>query len=112
MAETLKVLGQSAAITGGIDYTLYTVPSNTSAIISSFVVCNRSSLASAFSMLVATGGAGTTDSQYLYYQTPIGGNDTFAATIGISLSTTDVIRVNSLTGSASLTYTLFGAEIT
>lgn len=109
MAETLKILAQSAPATGGIEYDFYICPS-ISTVISSFVVCNRSSISSAFSMCIATGGAATTNDDYIYYQTPIGGNDTFMATCGFCMGSGDVMRVTSLTGAATLSYNLFGAE--
>lgn len=109
MAEVTKVLAQLAPATGGIEYNLYTAP--TSAVVSSFTVCNRSSVSSAFTMLIATGGAASSNEKYIYYQTPIGGNDTFAATLGLCLGSGDIMRVNSLTGAANLSYGLFGVEV-
>jgi hypothetical protein len=109
MAEVTKVLAQLAPATGGVEYNLYTAP--TSVVVSSFTVCNRSSVSSAFTMLIATGGTTSANQHYLYYQTPIGGNDTFAATLGLCLGSGDVMRVNSLTGAANLSYGLFGVEV-
>ena len=109
MAETLKILAQLAPITGGVEYDFYRCPS-ISTVISSFVVCNRSSVSSAFSMCIATGGAASSNEDYIYYQTPIGGNDTFIATCGFCMGSGDVMRVTSLTGAANLSYNLFGVE--
>jgi hypothetical protein len=47
---------------------------------------------------------------YLYYDVTIAGNDTFIATIGITLATTDIVSVyNTL---ATLSFTLYGQEAT
>ena len=109
MAETLKVLDQTApsaaSLTDG-----YTVPASTSAVVSTLVVANRSGTPTAFRVSVAPAGAGDSVEQYLYYDIAIDGNDTFAATIGITLETTDVVRVYATL--ATLSFTLFGSEIT
>lgn len=109
MATTLKVLGQSnpGATT---PTTLYTVPSLTSTVCSSIVVCNRSSVDTTFRIAVRPGGASLSNEHYLYYDVTIAGNDTFVATIGISLSSTDVVTVYSTL--ATLSFNLFGQENT
>ncbi len=109
MSLTQKVLGQSKP--GATTLTdLYTVPAVTSATASTITVCNQSSVATSFRISVAPGGAADAASQYLYYDVAIAGNDTFAATIGITLATTDKVRVyNTL---ATLSFSLFGMETT
>lgn len=107
MADAAKLLGQSApAATTEID--LYTVPAVTSTVVSSIVVCNRSATATTFRIYVADAGAAAANLQYLYYDVAIPGNDTFIATIGATLETTDVLRV--FAGSANLTFNAFGIE--
>jgi len=59
---------------------------------------------------VAVAGAALATKQYLYYDVAIGGNDTFMATIGITLATTDVVRVYATL--ATLSFNLFGIETT
>lgn len=103
MADTIQVLSQTkpgaASLTTG-----YTAGNPT--VVSSIVVCNQSSTATSFRISVAVAGAGDTAAQYLYYDVPINGNDTFVATLGISLAATDVIRVyNTL---ATLSFNIFG----
>ncbi len=81
----------------------------TSAIVSTITVCNQSATPTAFRISIAPAGAADTASQYIYYDVAIGGNDTFACTFGISLATTDKIRVyNTL---ATLSFTVTGVEI-
>ena len=74
------------------------------------MVCNQSATATAFRISVAIAGAANTAAQYLYYDVAIGGNQTFVATIGVTLATTDKVRVyNTL---ATLSFNLFGIEVT
>lgn len=108
MADAAKVLSQSKPNATTLTDS-YTVPGATSAVVSSIVVCNQSATATSFRISLAVAGAGDTAAQYLYYDTPIGGNDTFIATIGIGLATTDVVRVyNAL---ATLSFNVLGVEI-
>lgn len=109
MATTYKVLGQAApALT--TETPLYTVPTLKSAVVSSITVANRSNSAIAyFRISVSVGGAVTTDQDYLYYGVIIGQSDTFIATVGLTLSAGDVIRVYATTG--NLTFQAFGTEI-
>lgn len=87
---------------------LYTVPGATSAMCSTITVCNQSSVATAFRISIAPAGAADATSQYIYYDVAIPGNDTFAATLGFPLATTDVVRVyNTL---ATLSFSLFVQE--
>lgn len=109
MTNTYKILGQSKPSATTLT-DIYTVPASTSAIISTITVCNQSGTATSFRISIAPAGAADTASQYIYYDVAIPGNDTFAATLGISLATTDVIRVyNTL---ATLSFTVTGVEIT
>ena len=109
MATALSVLGQSAPTATTLT-TLYTVPALTTTAVSSIVVCNRSATATSFRIAVRPAGAAISNEMYLYYDVTIAGNDTFVATIGISLATTDVISVyNTL---ATLSFNLFGQQNT
>ena len=108
MPTVYKVLGQSSpAATTETD--LYTVPAATSAVASSVIVCNRSAVLSTFRISIAVGGAATTNKDYIYYDLPIGANDTFIATIGVTLATTDKVRVYA--SNTNLSFSLYGSEI-
>ena len=107
MADTLKVLGQSNPSATTLT-TLYTVPAATSAVCSSIVVCNQAASAGTFRIAVRVAGAAIAAKQYLYYDTAIAANDTFVATIGISLAATDVVSVYA--SSATMSFNLFGVE--
>ena len=109
MATALKVLGQSAPLAATLT-TLYTVPASTEVSTSSIVVCNRSSVATSFRVAIRPAGAGISDEHYIYYDVPIPGNDTFIATIGISLEATDVVSVYATL--ATLSFNYYGQEIT
>lgn len=111
MSTTYRVLAQSApAATTPV--TIYTAPVAVQTIVSSLIVCNRSPKEASFRVWVAPGGAVTADSQYIYYDVPIPGNDTFIATIGITLTQGDQIRVYSGGSGAGFTsFQVYGAEV-
>jgi glucose-6-phosphate dehydrogenase assembly protein OpcA len=109
MATIYKVLGQSnpTAITAT---TLYTVPANTSAVVSSLNICNQAATSATFRIAIRPAGATLTTSQYLSYDTTVPANDTISMNIGMSLATTDVITVYA--SSATVSFILFGTELT
>lgn len=109
MANAHKVLGQQSPSATTLT-TLYTVPSSTDTIVSTVTVCNRSATPTSFRIAVRPAGAAISNEHYLYYDIPIGGNDTFAATLGIALDTTDVVSVYATL--ATLSFTATGVEIT
>ena len=59
---------------------------------------------------VSAAGASTANKDYIYYDLTIPAYDTFIATIGISLATTDKVRVYAST--ANVSFNLFGQENT
>jgi len=108
MATVYKTLGQSSP-SATTETALYTVPAATSAIASSIIVSNRSSVLSTFRVSVAVGGGATANKDYIYYDLPIGANDTFIATVGLTLAATDVVRVYA--SNTNLSFSLYGSEI-
>jgi len=108
MANVYKILGQSSP-SATTETTLYTVPSGKSTVVSSISICNRGSVQTTFRVSISQGGSATANKDYLYYDVILAGNDTFIATIGVTLATTDVVRVYS--GNTSLSFQLFGTEI-
>lgn len=109
MANALKVLGQLDPSATTLT-TLYTVPSSTTAVISSIVVCNRSATPTTFRIAIRPAGAAIDNKHYIYYDLAIPGNDSFTATLGISLATTDVVSVYATL--ATLSFNAFGQENT
>lgn len=108
MATTYKVLGQAnpAATTAT---TLYTVPSATSAVVSTIVICNQTAAAATFRISVRPAGAAQTAAMYVAYDVTVGASDSTALTLGITLAATDVITVYGST--ATLSFAAFGSEI-
>ena len=108
VAENLKVLAQLVPSATTLT-TLYTVPASTSTVVSSLIICNQNATQVLFRISIAVAGAADNAKQYIYYDLPLLAYDTFVATIGISLATTDLIRVYSDTANVSFTAT--GVEI-
>lgn len=108
MEQTLKVLSQAISVSNTL-IDAYTV-SATAATISSLTLCNTDGYMPAIvNIAVAVSGAADTLSQYIYSQLLIGPTDTFIATVGITLATTDVIRMYSTNSLVALS--LFGMEM-
>ena len=109
MATTRKVLGQVAPA-ATTDTTLYTVPAATSTVASSIVVCNQNITIQSFRVAVRPAGAAIASQHYLLYDVSIPANDTFIATIGVTLAATDVVTVRA--DATGLSFSLFGEETT
>lgn len=106
--DTVKVLAQVKPAATTLT-TAYTVPASTSTTMSSIVICNTSASVSYFRISVCVAGAADDLKQYLYYDLPLDSNDTFIATIGLTLAATDVIKVRSSDG--NLAFNFSGIEI-
>mgnify|MGYP003347646420 CR=1 FL=1 len=111
MAQTHKVLGQSAPSSANTDTTLYTVPSATQAIVSSLTIANITSSAATFRIAIRPAGATIANQHYLCFDVSLGGNDSTTLTLGVALAATDVITVRSGTANA-IAFSAFGVEIT
>lgn len=112
MPTVYKILGQEAPL-GNVETDLYVVPAATSAVVSSITVSNRGPDLATFRVSFKQGGGVTGNKDYLYYDVALGGYDTFIATVGITLATTDVVRVRaSGLGGDDLTFQAFGSELT
>lgn len=109
MATFYKILGQSApAATTETD--LYTVPASRSAIVSSLTVANRSATAAAtFRISTSAAGAATATKDYLAYDITLAPSGIVVLTLGVTLATTDKVRVYSST--ANLSFNAYGTEI-
>jgi glucose-6-phosphate dehydrogenase assembly protein OpcA len=108
MPTTYKVLGQvnPSATTAT---TLYTVPSATSAVVSTIVIANQTATAATFRIAVRPAGASLAAQHYVAYDVTVGASDSTALTLGITLATTDVVTVYAST--ATLSFAAFGSEI-
>jgi glucose-6-phosphate dehydrogenase assembly protein OpcA len=110
MATTVyKVLGQSAP-SATTATTLYTVPADTSAVISTLVVANRAATSATYRIAIRPTGATLANQHYLAYDVVVQGGDSTTLTLGITLAATDVVTVYASTADTS--FNLFGSEIT
>lgn len=109
MAQTYKVLGQSNPAATTLT-ALYTVPSATSAVVSTLTVCNRAAAAKSFRLAVRPAGASIAVEHYIAYDVAIAPNDSVCLTLGITLAATDVLSVYA--SAQDLSFQAFGSEIT
>lgn len=110
MADTYISPKQSLA-SAGVLTDLYTVPGATSAVVPTLMCCNQSSTLNAYIRVsIAPAGAADASSQYLYYDVKLSPNESRALTVGMTLATTDVLRVRSDSGQVS--FTAFVLQIT
>jgi len=109
MPTVYKVLGQSAPANTD-NANVYTVPSATSAVISTIVITNTSDLTATGRIFVRQAGAAAAASNALSFDTSFAGKSTTALTLGVTLQATDVITVRSGTANA-LTFHIFGSEL-
>lgn len=108
MASTYKVLGQSSPAANTLT-TLYTVPGATSTVVSTISICNYG-VSALVRVAVRIAGAAIASSQYIVYDTAVNANDTLLMTLGITLAATDIVSVYA--GTATMTFGLFGVELT
>jgi hypothetical protein len=109
MPTTFKVLGQSAP-SATTNTNLYTVPSATSAVVSTIVVANRVGTSATYRIAIRPAGATLANQHYIAYDVAVGGSDSTTLTLGITLAATDVVTIYAST--ANLSFSIFGSEIT
>lgn len=109
MATTYKILGQSApSDTNNAD--LYTVPSATSAVVSTLLVTNTTATSANCRIFARQAGAAASAANAIIFDGPVPANDFTAITVGITLAATDVLTVQTGTADA-LTFQAFGSEV-
>ena len=106
--QSYKVLGQVAP-SATTETDLYTVPAATETIVSTLVVANRASTSATYRISVSVNGAATANKDYIVYDASIVGNSITSFTLGLTVDSTDKIRVYA--SSANLSFNLFGSEI-
>lgn len=109
MANTYKILGQSNPSATTLT-TLYTVPSATSAVLSTLVIANLSNAAVTFRVAIRPAGAAIANTHYIAYDSSLAANDSVFLTLGVTLAATDVVSVYAST--ANVNFSAFGSEIT
>jgi len=109
MSTIYRVLGQSAP-SATTDTNLYTVPADTSAVISTIVVANRATTAATYRIAIRPNGATLANEHYIAFDVAVAASDSITLTLGITLAAADVITVRSSTNNFS--FSAFGSEIT
>ena len=109
MAESYIKLADSAP-SAATATTLYTVPSSTDVVVSHVTVCNRSAVPTSFRIGIDVGGSGDADAQWMFYDCPIGANETIEVLRGATLTATDLVRIYATL--ATLSFNLFGVKKT
>lgn len=109
--ETYKVIAQNNPTASVLTdaYTCGAISATISATISSITVCNTGSVQATFRIAVAIAGADDTKAQYILYDVTVNPKDTYVATIGMTLSSTDKIRIYAST--SDLAFNFFGLEL-
>lgn len=109
MATTYKRLGAIASTgTIGTADTLYTVPSATSTVISSIVVCNTAATAATFRIAVSATSSFVA-AGYLYYGLTVAANDSATFTLGITLDAAKNLLCSA--SASTVSFSAFGSEI-
>jgi hypothetical protein len=106
--DTSKILGQNQPLPNTLT-AVYTAPPGKTVVSSSITVCNTGPYVDYISISIAQSGAADNPKQYQYYNHELAPYSTFVATIGVTMSSNDVIRCKSTTGMTA--FTALGLEI-
>lgn len=110
MATAYKILGRKHSAATTMEE-LYSVPSSTSAVVSTITICNITSSAKTYRIAVKPAtGTSLASEHYIAYDAVIAANDTVALTLGLTLATLNSIHVYA-SAATSLTFQAFGSEI-
>lgn len=107
MAQTILSPIQSAPGAATLT-TAATVPANKAWVCSTLIVCNRSATPTSFRFAISPNGAAISNEHYLFYDTPIQGNESLTFTVGATADETDLIRVYATL--ATLSFNVFVIE--
>jgi hypothetical protein len=108
MATSYKVLGQvnPSATT---QTTLYTVPAETQAIVSTLVIANLTGTPAVFRIAVRPAGEALVNKHYIAFDVVVGASDSTTLTLGLTLNASDVLAVYA--SSSNVSFSAFGSEI-
>ena len=112
MPTIYKVLGQIGTSTLGAttEGDLYTVPANTTAVVSTLSVCNQAGTAATYRVAVRPAAdSSTVTKNWIVYGATVGASDASFLTLGVTLAAGDKIRVFGSTN--TLSFSAFGSEI-
>lgn len=107
--DKIKILGQISPA-AATPTSIYTVPSVTSTVVSTLVVCNRNAVSRIFRINVRENGEATSDKGYLFYGTEMAANTTITVTIGMTLTEGDIVEAYA--SGTGVSFNLFGVETT
>jgi hypothetical protein len=109
MATTYKVLAQNNP-SATTETTLYTVPSSTSAVVSTLSICNQAGSSGTYRIAVRPAAdASTAAKHWIVYGATVAASDSIMLTLGVTLAAGDVIRVYG--SSANISFAAFGSEL-
>jgi hypothetical protein len=113
MAKVMKILGQLSTPYGDeTPYLVYSVPVGKSAVVSTVVIACIDDASPATISLHTVLPTGSPDSlSTILYKLPIGLNDSYMATVGITLQAGASIQLASHTGGGAVTINVYGTEI-
>lgn len=109
MSVAYKVLGQSNP-SATTNTTLYTVPAQKEAVVSSLVVVNQNASAGTYRIAIQPNGETIAAKHYIAYDNAIDAKATETHTIGITLDAGDVVTIYA--SNANMSFNAFGLEIT
>jgi hypothetical protein len=109
MATTYKVLAQNNP-SATTETTLYTVPSSTSAVVSTISICNQSGSSGTYRIAVRpSADSSTAAKHWIVYGATVAASDSVMLTLGLTLAAGDVVRVYA--SSANMSFAAFGSEL-
>jgi hypothetical protein len=109
MATTYKIIAQSAP-SATTETVIYTVPSNTSTVISTLTVCNQAATPATYRIAIRPAADSTTAAKHwIIYGATIDGSDSTMLTTGTTLAAGDKVIVYA--SSATMSFNLSGMEI-
>jgi len=109
MPTAYKVLAQ-AAPSATTETTLYTVPSATSAVVSTIAISNQAGSSGTYRIAVRPAAdASTEQKHYIVYGATVAASDSIMLTLGLTLAAGDVVRVYA--SSANMAFSAFGSEL-
>jgi hypothetical protein len=108
--ETIKVLGQSAGTAAASTYSvLYAVPTSTTTVISSIIICNTASTAATYRLSLSSASASPTQAEHIVYGSTVPANDSVFLTVGATMTST--VKWLMISSSAStVSFSAFGVE--
>lgn len=109
MATSYKVLGQvqgTAAV--GTYADLYTVPTATSAVVSTIAICNQAASPMTYRIAVASTSSPST-AEFIAYGSTVAANETVFLTIGLTLPAGKKLVISSSANTSS--FGAFGSEL-